>query len=856
MKFSDMVKSRTEREGLMLNASRGNTLVSSNAEVKEFTVLYASSWAGMPFKYTLTHTERSGMLNLVSMVDQYLRETKAKKLPAYFKNGNTQRYLKKQGKIKELLEDRCDWYSDQGISGDIRNSLKDALESILPKELLSLAKNEIQVAMDSSKQAPEDGIDVYTLLNVPACRRVLFDYNLKHKDADISIEYKILDGFLKAHCNTTIHATTQFIVEMANDFSSNNGVAPTEDEFIDLLELETNSSYNFSKYYRKDLFNIHAEMSIVALYLESQILAAIPKMRHSFEDKLAVMEAFWALMTISGSSLIIHEIRDKLMGVGISEEIAKSYAEYAKYYFRSMEGAPDATKYSKDVLDLLKSRLSDEKSDSKITSFIKLVTKNKLDSYDAEKIAEMSEGLTERCRPSSFSAGLNYLQHIEYARTLALIQLRAVHHAFSSDYVKSQKDGKEFDPFLAVNCMTGVEPIAKRNAVTYYSYIFDYDLLSVLFSTILQASIIVEDVKESDSDTFLEPVIDNMGGLADGYFKLLFDCCPNVEKIIKDTNFSPENTYPYAYAVTDYVHDFLTDIEALSNIGAESDKIFKELTALNNGGEFDVEKFTELSAKYAEFKSEEGNVKDKQHELLIQLLRAINDLIEPLTQHIEVKPVSEPADQKQVNEAHKMLGVAEGKINELCDKVRTLGEQVQTLTAKNQALEAKGCANEATDVMPDAVQDYLINGQVANMKAALDIAAYMFPTSLVILPSAYESIETSLYSQPDRVLRELTVLGTEFMDQFKEGGTDLARKLFPTNVYRRGESETVTKNEKLMSSRMHEYEGKKQPFTMHLALGNGQSKTKHCRIYFRPEIARNRVVVAYSGNHLGTTQTC
>lgn len=291
------------------------------------------------------------------------------------------------------------------------------------------------------------------------------------------------------------------------------------------------------------------------------------------------------------------------------------------------------------------------------------------------------------------------------------------------------------------------------------------------------------------------------------------------------------------------------EIESGSNLEEVTQELFEKMTQLSQSKDFDPDEFTNLSLEYADSKKKQLDSVNNSEQIYNKFLDDSKEYLKDLDRaNIEEVKISQKDAQEQDAVLEEALDLAESLEEALkvaTGKADALEQQLEAINTKSEQVEPR---------INDDVTKLLINcirkGEISTVVDALKIAEVMSEGKLIILPSAYESAADSAFNQCRRVLDTLLILPESYIDAIKEGGTEVARSLFPTRVYRRGESDTVMQNPRLREMRMWTYEGEKRLFTSHLALGAAASPNKHLRIYFDYDIEKDVIIIAYCGRHL------
>lgn len=257
--------------------------------------------------------------------------------------------------------------------------------------------------------------------------------------------------------------------------------------------------------------------------------------------------------------------------------------------------------------------------------------------------------------------------------------------------------------------------------------------------------------------------------------------------------------------------------------------------------------------------SNAGTVAQKEEALIAKSKKLLAGLF--------LSPAAEPTEAEEssatdealhmVIELEQSLAFVKGELagtkSSLHDQVTKTKSLESQLSSQQQSISSGEVAKQIPAPLLKMFKD-----EGANITPAetLEILDYTLGDSILILPSAIASAKESYYLGSGRILREVTTLCTDYLAGLKEGlSDDMARKCFASKVFRANESTTVSESIDLRAQREFMHDGKKEYFDKHLAIGNKASNQRHIRIYFKADLTNSRIVVAYCGNHLDTTQS-
>lgn len=206
--------------------------------------------------------------------------------------------------------------------------------------------------------------------------------------------------------------------------------------------------------------------------------------------------------------------------------------------------------------------------------------------------------------------------------------------------------------------------------------------------------------------------------------------------------------------------------------------------------------------------------------------------------------------QKQLDESKKRLHD--------CD--RELQKQQKELTEKR--IEAARLKQECQRLEKAQVGPlYLPGGQTMSALAEglvrtmpdsqprlsliLKAAAQFCHGQVEVLDSAYKSAQAyqRVEYSPTEVMDKLLRLCLEYLPRFMAGGDNKAREVFG-QIYSAKESDSVMNDVRMRSQREFVLKGKKELFVKHLRLNS------YLRLYFEVDQKREKIIIAYLGEHL------
>lgn len=827
-----------------------------------YLTTYGAVGYGLPFKYDEPAKDNlSSIISFFSGVLFHGLFNAGAAVPNHFALSRLPDVLKKKSAlIREVIINESSWAED--VSGfdfdEARNKVKvdEDGEVSIDRDMI---KELIDTALKGKKK--NNALDDYAaidMLRLPCCRRVLFMHALSNpENLDVSIDYKMADNFLKNHTNTSLEAVIDRMRSGSKAYiAEHGGSKPSLNDALDHFGIADCAEFAFAPVLHDLFYDVIPDTIILAALIYEILIDTIKTLPKTFEAYFSLMECLFAVSTLAGTNLVIRnltfacrEVTDKETEILLKRCIAVYFTPMAFSMDAIRKGFKDPrSRYDSEI-----KKFEDPKYDSGFKKIKKSVIRGGLDKAGYHMMTKMFEMVNE----NSVIIGAEQLgatDPLTSLRVQSIIQL----YSYTASVLTDLKRYFEGSSASVVDMYTLWSDInAKSEGVqevcgAVNSHILATDLTYGIIEVVATGELRIHGV-EGD---FHDAIGNDSNGATGNAVGIVSDNMKNLLKFLKnkrhhtDLNVSGE-AFKNIYI---RLHLFISEVTAITDTNDNMAKLSNRIKEILSSDEFDSVEFKEISDSLIELKNNGTNPIKMYHDMVPAHLAYIdNQLLEIFDSGVEDGSAPRAGSAESTEYIEKLKSerlTLDAKLEELNEKTSTLVGKVQNLTATNQSLEAKIETGKGTVEIPDAVINYLTTGAIATVPDALVIAQHTLGDKVVILPSAIGSAEESEYGQPDRVLREITVLATMFLSSLEGGGTEVARKLFPTSVYRAGESDSVVQNEKLIAYRKFSYQGEKQIFTAHLAMGSSHSKTKHIRIYFKPEIENNRVVVAYCGRHL------
>lgn len=684
------------------------------------------------------------------------------------------------------------------------------------------------------------------LMDFAGCRRYLFarvvNNQLQPKD---SLEYVVLERFLRDQGVLSKGETLfdQFKVIEDNGYTmrvGENKVVHFPNELHAYSEI-----FCFGKVSRiLDTNDLYVEF---ATNCYSELVKHINETKLDFLAEMRVMDVLHAIMTVGGTSTPIVALPDFIK----DEEKKRSITEVIAAFF--MGGLPVESWNNELFLDIYLKHLGESSEHTSAGKLTQIIARN-----------------------SDISDKLEPINHLikEFKQTSML-------HMVEADYLPMYEIGTYTHKIHASRGLIPFTHLHSRNYVSsYMNYLVDresqtYDLIGYAHF-LEQASLraIRSVTIFFDSHAKFEILLSILRlGIACG----LFDTDKtNIIKYVKQFEgllsevitevFSCENVFSDEVQCNlELVHHFLTVLEenfahlqGLDEVEDEApDDIFRAMEKIRKSDNFDAEKFTELSLRYAQAMSGVSEVNAKRKEVFYNLIESLKSFEPEIVEEVVTEPEQqEPtldlteefkAVQGDLDEAMELLHSAETERDTLKSELNSVKSQLEETIKRAYSLERPAVCGEA-------LIKYAKKGYIDSVAHALAVAEGLSEGKLRVLPSAWESAENSRYNLPEKVKQSLCLLADRYLEDLKIGGVAEAKKGHGRS-FKSKESKTVMQSDKFRDQRTFVVDGEKRVFETHLSFGNKAAKDNHIRIYFDADMENNQVIIGYCGRHLDTINT-
>lgn len=169
------------------------------------------------------------------------------------------------------------------------------------------------------------------------------------------------------------------------------------------------------------------------------------------------------------------------------------------------------------------------------------------------------------------------------------------------------------------------------------------------------------------------------------------------------------------------------------------------------------------------------------------------------------------------------------------------------------ALLALKCGVRAEEAPAAALLAALILDPSArvSLTQALSLVGALFPSRLVILPSAFQSAARldEVSKRGNRLLKLLLKLATSYYDALVSKGDSVARKVFSPEEYSARETER-TSSGACGRSRDFVFNGRRIRMEQHLKIGIASDAACTLRCYFAWLAGERKIVIGHCGEHL------
>jgi hypothetical protein len=195
--------------------------------------------------------------------------------------------------------------------------------------------------------------------------------------------------------------------------------------------------------------------------------------------------------------------------------------------------------------------------------------------------------------------------------------------------------------------------------------------------------------------------------------------------------------------------------------------------------------------------------------------------------------------ESRLSDAHATLADEREKVKKLNFTVQTLRDQFENSgTGQSSSLDA------------DALLSLACSPDPPTPLQCIEVIEDVFREGCIILDSAKDSARDMIhFIYGRRLLDMLRRLVTDYRSKLLDGGDNEARKVFGKSEFAAKESETVMANKTMRRQRTFEYRGEQLEMFRHLKIGTDENIAKTIRVHFHWDAEREKVVIAYCGEH-------
>lgn len=232
------------------------------------------------------------------------------------------------------------------------------------------------------------------------------------------------------------------------------------------------------------------------------------------------------------------------------------------------------------------------------------------------------------------------------------------------------------------------------------------------------------------------------------------------------------------------------------------------------------------------------SAREQQHE---PVLKALREQLRATQEERELWEREVSAQQRQIDELHQLLEVAEQERDESKHLLHSSSAQISALKSR---------ASGQDIAVLEALRRALVGGP-RTLEEALDLVETLYPDRVTALSSARSSARESVaFQSVDKAFELMLKLAHDYWPIVQEKGDTEARKCFSDKTFASRESETVESKRGAVKRRTFEYNGRQVEMMKHLKIGVKDSIAETWRLYFEFDSDSCRVVIGHCGKHL------